>query len=363
MKISKSALLITWLRSMTSATMLLGFLMDRYYNERNRAYIETRRCFQKTYRRHVIKKILLALAAALTSVVPFSAHAEKIGVSMASFDDNFLTVVRDAMSERASGMKGVTLQFEDAQSDLNLQIKQMQSFIDQRVDAIIVSAVDTSATPRMTELAMNARIPLVYVNRMPSEKILPPKVAYVGSNEVDSATLEMKEVCKLMGGKGKILLMMGPQSQQAGRQRSQDVKDVIAKPPCNGIVIVGTGLADWERTKGVDLMNKWLSADLKFDAIVSNNDEMALGAIQALKAAKMMSKSTIVAGVDATDDALASMKSGDLKVTVFQNGSAQGAGSVDTALKLARGQKSTSWVWIPFELVTPANAAQYVTKN
>ena len=77
----------------------------------------------------------------------------------------------------------------------------------------------------------------------------------------------------------------------------------------------------------------------------------------------MMSKSTIVAGVDATDDALASMKSGDLKVTVFQNGTAQGEGSVDAALKLARGQQSASWVWVPFELVTPANAAMYVTKN
>jgi inositol transport system substrate-binding protein len=299
----------------------------------------------------------------LSLVVSFAAHGETIGVSMASFDDNFLTVVRDAMSEHASSMKGVTLKFEDAQSDLNLQIKQLQGFIDQKVDAIIVSAVDTSATPRMTELAMNARIPLVYVNRMPSEKMLPPKVAFVGSNEVDSGTLEMKEVCRLMGGQGKILLLMGPQSQQAARQRTQDVKNVIAKPPCNGIVIVGTGRAGWERTKGVDLMNKWLSAGLKFDAIVSNNDEMALGAIQALKAAKMMSKSTIVAGVDATDDALASMKSGDLKVTVFQNGAAQGAGSVDAALKLARGQKSASWGWIPFELVTPANAAQYVTEH
>jgi inositol transport system substrate-binding protein len=282
---------------------------------------------------------------------------------MSLFDDNFLTVVRDAMSERASGMKSVTLQFEDAQSDWNLQIKQVQSFIDQKVDAIIVNAVDTAATPRMTELAMNARIPLVYVNRMPSEKTLPPKVAYVGSNEVDSGTVEMQEVCKLMGGKGKILLMMGTQSHYAARQRTQDVKDVVAKPPCNGILIVGTGVADWERAKGVDLMNKWLSAGLKFDAIVSNNDEMALGAIQALKAAKIMSKSTIVAGVDATEDALGSLKSGDLKVTVFQNGAAQGAGSVDAALKLARGQKSASWVWIPFELVTPANAAQYVMKN
>lgn len=295
--------------------------------------------------------------------MPIAAHAEKIGVAIASFDDNFLTVVRDAMSEHASELKGITLRFEDAQSDLNMQIKQIQGFIAQKVDAIIVSAVDTSATPRMTELAKTAGIPLVYVNRMPAEKIFPPKVAFVGSDEVNSGTLEMKAVCKLMGGKGKILLMMGPQTQHAARQRTQDVKDVIATPPCNGIKIVGAGVADWERTKGVDLMNKWLSAGLKFDAVVSNNDEMALGAIQALKAAKMMSKSTIVAGVDATKDALASMKSGDLKVTVFQNGAAQGVGSVDTALKLARGQKSASRVWIPFELVTPANAAQYVMKN
>lgn len=310
-----------------------------------------------------MKKILFALAATLPLVAPSAACAQKIGVAMAAFDDNFLTVVRDAMSEHAAGMKGVTLRFEDAQSDVKMQIKQVQEFIDQKVDAIIVSAVDTSTTPQITKLTIAAGIPLVYVNRMPSDKKLPPRVVYVGSNEVDSGTLQMKEVCRLLGGKGKILLIAGPQSQQAARQRTQDVKDVIAKPPCSGIKIVDTGLAEWERTKSFDLVSRRLAAGLKFDAIVANNDEMALGAIQALRAAKMMSKSTIVAGVDATQDALASMTSGDLKVTVFQNGAAQGVGSVDTALTLARGQKVASWVWIPFELVTPANAAQYVKKN
>lgn len=310
-----------------------------------------------------MKKILLSLAATVALSSPFAARAEKIGVAMAEFDDNFLTVVRNAMSEHASGMKGVTLKFEDAQSDLSLQIKQIQSFIAQKVDAIIVNAVVTAETPQMTRLAVDAGIPLVYVNRTPSDKTLPPKVAFVGSNEVESGTLEMKEVCKLMGGKGNILLMLGPQTQHAARQRTQDVKDVIAKPPCRDIKIVDARPAGWSRTEGIDLMNKWLSAGLKFDAIVSNNDEMALGAIQALKAAKMMYKSTVVAGVDATQDALASMKAGELKVTVFQNGAAQGSGSVDTALKLARAQKSASWIWIPFELVTPANAAQYAMKN
>ena len=197
---------------------------------------------------------------------------------------------------------------------------------------------------------------------MPADKTLPEKVAYVGSNEVDSGTLEMKEVCKLMGGKGNILVMMGELSNQAARQRTQDVEDVIATPECSGIKILDKRTAKWQRTEGNDLMTNWISAGLKFDAVVSNNDEMALGAIQALKASKMLDK-TIVAGVDATQDALASMKAGELKVTVFQNAAGQGQGAVDTAMKIIKGEKVPSMVWIPFELVTPANLSQYMSKN
>ena len=120
----------------------------------------------------------------------------------------------------------------------SLQIEQIQGFRARKLDVIIVSAVDTSATPRMTRLAVDGGIPLVYVNRTPSDKKLPPNIVFVGLNEVDSGTLEMKEVCKLMGGKGNILLMMGPSSQHAALQRTQDVRDVIAKPPCSGIKIV-----------------------------------------------------------------------------------------------------------------------------
>lgn len=106
----------------------------------------------------------------------------------------------------------------------------------------------------------------------------------------------------------------------------------------------------------------WLSAGLQFDAIVANNDEMALGAIQALKSVNRLNK-TIVAGIDATHDALTAMKTGDLKVTIFQNGAAQGKGAVDTALKLVKGEKLPSMIWMPFELVTPATLKNYVDRN
>lgn len=102
---------------------------------------------------------------------------------------------------------------------------------------------------------------------------------------------------------------------------------------------------------------------MKFDAIIANNDEMALGAINALKASKKWTPQTIVGGIDATPDALASMKAGELKVTVFQNAAGQGAGSVDAALKLIKKQPVDRFVNVPFELVTPENLSKYAGKN
>ena len=307
---------------------------------------------------------LIAVSAALAlSFGTSTAWAAKIGVSMSQFDDNFLTVLRGGMQKHAESLGDVQLQFEDAQKDVGRQLNQMQNFISAKVDAIIVNPVDTDATSKMTKLAAQAGIPLVYVNRVPADwKTLPPKVAFVGSNEVDSGTLQMKEVCRMMNGKGNIVVMIGDLANQAARQRTQDVEDVIAQPPCDGIKILDKRVGNWSRTEGADLVTNWISAGLKFDAIVSNNDEMAIGAIQSLKTAKMLDK-VIVAGIDATTDALAAMQAGELEVTVFQNAAAQGQGSVDTALKIAKGEKVPSMVWIPFELVTPANIKNYLQKN
>ncbi|GGE16056.1 rhizopine-binding protein [Aureimonas endophytica] len=306
-----------------------------------------------------MKRILIMLAASAAMMA--SAEAANVGVSMALFDDNFLTVLRNGMQDAAK-TSGVTVQVEDAQNDIGKQLNQIQNFIAQKVDGIIVNPVDTDATAQMTKLAADAGIPLVYVNRQPADlDKLPAKVAFVGSDEKKSGTLEMQEVCKLMGGKGDIVVMMGELSNQAARQRTQDVEDVIAKEPCTGIKILDKQTANWQRTQATDLMTNWISAGLKPAAVVSNNDEMAIGAIQALKSAGM--KDVIVAGVDATQDGLAAMKAGDLKVTVFQNAAGQGSGAIDTIQKLIKGDKVEKVVDVPFELVTPANMAKYEAKN
>jgi len=304
------------------------------------------------------------LIAALVGAALFSgvAQAEKIGVTMA--DSNpWLTLVRNGMQAQAKKMKGVELQFEDAQNDIGKQLNQIQNFIAQKVDAIVIVNVDSQATSKMTKMVTAAGIPLVYVNHPPGESTLPAKVSFVGSNELDSGTMQTKEVCRLLGGKGKVLLIDGDLANESAIQRSKDVRDVISKAPCTGMKIVDHRPANWSRTEAADLMKNWLSSGIEFDAVISNNDEMALGAILSLKASGRMKKDTIVAGVDATRDALASMKAGELKVTVFQDAYGQGGGGIDAAVKMARGQKVPSNIWIPFELVTPANVDKYLSKN
>jgi inositol transport system substrate-binding protein len=313
-----------------------------------------------------MKRLLLACVA--TAALTTGAWAENIGVSMALFDDNFLTVLRNGMIEQAGAMEGVELQVEDAQNDVAKQLDQINNFVASGVDAIIVNPVDTSATQAMSDAAAAAGVPLVYVNREPiNVDTLPDNQAFVASNEMDSGTLESKEVCRLFKEAGKteanVYVIMGELSNQAAQMRTKDIHDVIATPECSFIKIIDEQTSNWRRDEAQNLMTNWLSSGTVFDGVIANNDESAIGAIQAMKAAGIDMASVVVGGVDATQDALAAMQAGDLDVTVFQDAAGQGAGALDAALKLAKGEAVEQKVYIPFQLVTPANIGDFLKKN
>ncbi|MGL4310165.1 MAG: sugar ABC transporter substrate-binding protein [Paracoccaceae bacterium] len=313
-----------------------------------------------------MKKTLIV--AGFASLLSTTAMAEGIGVSMALFDDNFLTVLRNGIQSQADAA-GLKVQIEDAQNDVAKQLDQINNFIASGVDAIVVNPVDTSATQAMSDAANAAGVPLVYVNRQPiNVDTLPDNQAFVASNEVESGTLETLEVCRLLKEAGKteanIYVMMGELSNQAAVQRTADIHDVMASGNCGVTLnIIDEQTANWSRDQAQSLMTNWLSTGAAFDAVIANNDEMAIGAIQAMKAGGMDMATVIVGGVDATQDALAAMQAGDLDVTVFQNAAGQGAGALDAATKLAAGEAVEQKVYIPFELVTPANVADYLAKN
>ena len=314
-----------------------------------------------------MKKTLVV--AGFAALLGTTAMAENIGVSMALFDDNFLTVLRNGMDEHAKTLDGVTLQIEDAGNDVAKQLDQINNFVASGVSAIIVNPVDTSATQAMSDAAAAANIPLVYVNREPvNVDSLPDNQAFVASNERDSGTLETMEVCRLLTEAGKteanIYVMMGELSNQAAVQRTADIHDVMASGNCGVTLnIIDEQTGNWSRDQGQTLMTNWLTTGTAFDAVISNNDEMAIGAIQALKAGGVDMTTVIVGGVDATQDALAAMQAGDLDATVFQDAAGQGSGAVNAALALARGEAVEQKVYVPFLLVTPANVADFAAKN
>ncbi|GKP60359.1 sugar ABC transporter substrate-binding protein [Klebsiella quasipneumoniae] len=299
-------------------------------------------------------KIILLVGLLASSA---SALAEKIGVSMAYFDQNFLTIIRQSIEKEAQA-RHVDVQFEDARGDTGRQADQVQSFIASGVDAIIVDPVDSASTPKLTKMAQQARMPLVYVNRTPGDKTLPPGVVFVGSDERESGTLQMEALAKLANYKGNVAIMIGNLTDAGALQRTKDVEQVVAKYPA--MKVVQKQPANYSRSEGMDLMQNWAGNGEEIDIVAANNDEMAIGAAMALEKSQ---KKLLIGGIDATPDGLKALASDKIQVTVFQDAVGQGKTALAVALKLIKGEKVESHVWIPFELVTKENMQTYVEKS
>jgi inositol transport system substrate-binding protein len=274
--------------------------------------------------------------------------------------DQFLQTVADAAQVKADEL-GVELNIVSAEEDTATQLGQVENFITEGVDAIIAIPVDTDAAGPMTEAAQAAGIPLVYVNRRPADLPTDGSVPYVGSDSLYAGTVEMQELAKIAGGEGNVVILIGDPANEAAVLRTQGCHDVIDQNP--GLTFVAEQAGNWYREEGLNITENWIQSGQEFDIICANNDEMALGAIEALRNADLLD-SVIVGGVDATADALAAMEAGELEVTVFQNAADQGGGGVEAAVKLVNGETIENMVDgvidVPYELVTPENMADYM---
>lgn len=304
---------------------------------------------------NVKKTILASLLVCMLPVTSFAKDLQ-IGVSMALFDDNFLTIVRNSINNemKAENVKG---QVEDAKGDVAQQLQQVQNFIGQGVDAIIVNPVDTNAVKPIVDLTTKAGIPLVFVNRKPATT-LTGKMAFVGSDSELAGRLQMEALAKRMNYKGNVAILLGDLANEATRERTKGVEAIVAKYP--GLKVVQKQNAKFTRNDAVDVTSNWLTAGDDIQAIASNNDEMAIGALQALG---KNPNNILVAGVDGTPDALQMIKNGKMVASVFQDAKGQGEGAVQTAVKLVKGEKVQPIVDIPFQLITKENYEKFTSKN
>jgi inositol transport system substrate-binding protein len=302
--------------------------------------------------------ILLVLAVALGTVS--AAPKVKIGVTMALFDDVWLTYVRDSMTKWAAGHPDIDLTIVDAKNDTNKQVGQVENFLAQKMDAIVILPVDTAATGPMTKSVVAAKKPLVYVNRLPEN--LPKGVVYVGSNSIDAGIYNMQELGKAMNGKGNVVILMGELSNEAAINRTAGIKKVI-KEKFPNIKVIREQTGNWQRDQGRTIMENWLASGDQIDGVASNNDEMALGALMAIKAAGKLGKIP-VGGTDGSGDALASMDKGELNNTVFQDPVGQGEGAIEAAYLMATKKPNpkvqNDIIWIPYVPITKDNYKSFM---
>lgn len=284
----------------------------------------------------------------------------KIGYAINNLNDTFQTYILESAQEAAKE-NGFKVRVENAKEDLISQQDQVNTLIQNGVKALIVVPVDTSAMEPITKAAQNANIPLVYVNRNPyagKEDTMPENVYYVGSEEITAGIMQMEFIGEKLDGEGKIAVLMGILGNEGAMKRTAGVEQVMKEKYPN-MEILNKETAEWQRDKALTIAENWISTygdDLK--AIVANNDEMALGAVQAAKKSKR--NDLIVTGVDAIPDALDAVEKEELAATVFQDGVGQGEGAVSIIKTVLDGEKPKENVtYVPFQLVTKENVADF----
>ena len=309
-----------------------------------------------------MKKTLLALlfgGVLLTSQAVVAKNVV-IGAPMVAFSDKWQTYLQDAIREFDKAHDDVEIKLADANGDPARLLNDAETFIDQKVDALLVVPTDPNIVKVIGKKAKRAGIPLIIINRKPLDEDMQFVTSYVGSDEIEGGRIQANFIVDtLKGNPAEAAILMGPLGQDAQIKRTQGNKEIFGQH--KNIKIFTEQEGKWDRAKGLEIAENLLAANKNLNVVVSNNDEMAIGALLAAKKLGFKDEDILIVGIDATPDALAYLGNG-LDATVYQSASGQGRLSAEMAYKAALGEEIPKYNWIPFELVTPEMKEQYINK-
>ncbi|MCF4138414.1 substrate-binding domain-containing protein [Streptomyces sp. Tue 6430] len=275
----------------------------------------------------------------------------KVGLALSTLNNPFFVQIQSGAKAEAKKL-GVDLTVTDAQNDASQQANQLQNFTSSGYDAIVVNPVDSDAAGPAVRAAGKADIPVVAVDRGVNKATTDTLVA---SDNVSGGELAARTVAEKLGGTGRIVILQGQAGTSAARERAEGFAKGLKAYP--GIQVLAQQPADFDRTKGLDVMSNLLQAHPDVQGVIAANDEMALGAIKAL--GSKAGKSVQVVGFDGTPDGLTAVGNGTLYASVAQQPSELGRIAVDNALKAFQGKKVADLVKVPVKVVTKENVAGF----
>ena len=278
----------------------------------------------------------------------------KIGVLMKTMSDAYSNKLGTAIQDYVEkNYPNAELYLMDGQADITKQISQAEDIIAKQVDVIILNPQDADGSAQVLTLAADANIPVVEVN---TETTSTDYVSYIGSNDSEAGEMMGDYVMEQLGEDGgQFAILEGEMGQSAQLLRYQGLEDTILKN--DKVECVGTLSASWQRDKAMstteDLLGKY--QDLK--AVICENDDMAMGALQAAEAGD---KNLVIIGVDGISDALQAVKDGRLSASVLQDANGQASAVIDVAVKVGVGEEVESRYNVPFQLITADNVDDYL---
>ncbi|MBB3950146.1 substrate-binding domain-containing protein [Aureimonas jatrophae] len=318
-----------------------------------------------------MKTLLLALGLATALSAPVLAQEKlKIGATVYGLNAEFMQIWTAALQKHPAVQSGeVEVTVFDGRYDALVQQEQFNTMITQKYNAIIFVPMDIEAGAAPVQAAVDAGIPVVGSNARVNSDVL---TSYVGSNDVEAGELEAKAVLDKMGCKGNVVIIEGPIGQSGQIQRLEGNQKALAA--CPDVKVLEQQTGNWSRAEAQTLMENWLTSHPgQINGVIGQNDEMALGAIEAIKAAGLNVSDFAIAGVDGVTDAINAVKAGEM-ASILQDANAQAQGALDIAIKAVKPDyQPQSAIWkqypsmgwedgkaktylVPWTPVTTANA-------
>jgi ribose transport system substrate-binding protein len=265
----------------------------------------------------------------------------KVGVSISTLNNPFFVSLKDGIEKEAEE-KGMKVTVVDAQDDTAKQISGIEDLILQKVDVLLVNPTDSAAISSAVKDANDAGIPVITIDRSSDEGDIE---TFIASDNVAGGEMAAEYLVKELGEKAKVVELEGVSGASATRERGKGFHNIADKQ----LEVLTSQTAEFDRTKGLNVMENILQGNKDIQAVFAHNDEMALGAIEAIKAA---GKDIIVVGFDGNDDALKAVENGELKATIAQQPALIGEEAVNTAEKILKGDKVDDTISVPLKLVT-----------